>query len=556
MRADIDVTSPPVGASAPVGAPWLTERARATRRSWLPGAPDWFELLLLAAFAAVSLWVIGLDVWQVVANGRVWTGTDGFYIVDQMQYLAWIQSAAAHHGLVSNLFVLHPTAADYFQPAITISGALAALGVAPWVSLLLWKPIAVVAAFYGVRTYAHRSLEGTWPRRVAVLLGLFFGSLTVIYGSWGVLGDLFPAFLSWGYTFGLLAVAVMLFGLVAYARARAEPEGPARLGLLAPGLLGAFASLLHPWQGELLILIVIGAEFVSWPLERQRPRLALPLITVIATGAPLLYYEVLGRADLSWKLARVASKHTFALSTIVLAILPLVILAALAYRDRPRTFIAVVSRVWPVCALVIYVLSGSDVSATPLHAFEGITVPLSILAIQGVQRVGFMRLPGSRVVAAVAVAAATIPATVSELSLAKTIVAPSPGNANFITHSEQQALRYLAKDKRPGGVLTRFYLGSLVPAYTGRRTFVGDCLWSQPDCTPRSQITEMVFDGTLPANVARWFVQRIGAPFVLTDCDTRPDMDEVLAPLAESVHHFGCASVYTLRTGSQPFRTA
>lgn len=550
MRAEIDVTS------APVGAPWVAQPVRATRRPWLLGSFDWFELLVLAAFAAVSMWVLGLDVWQVLAHGRVWTGTDGFYLVDQMQYLAWIQSAA-HHGLVSNLFVLHPTAADYFQPAITISGGLSALGVPPWLSLLLWKPIAVVAAFYGVRAYAHRSLEGTWARRVALLFGLFFGSATIIYGSVGVLGDLFPAFLSWGYAFGLLAIAVLLLALVAYCRARAGDGPMSRLALWAPGLLGAFASLLHPWQGEMLILLVLGAELTAWRLDRRRPsKLALPLITVIATGAPLLYYEVLGRADPSWKLAREASKHGFSLWTILLAILPLLLPAILAYRIRPRSFLDVVSRVWPAAALIIYVLSASDVSATPLHAFEGITVPLSILAIQGLRGVGFTRLRGSHVVVAGAVAAATIPATVKELSLAKSTVAPSPGNANFITRSERQALRYLAKNKQPGGVLTRFYLGSVVPAYTGRRTYVGDCLWSEPDCIPRSQISEIVFDGALPRDVARWFVQRIGARFVLTDCTTRPDMGAVLSPMTESVHHFGCAAVYTLRAGGQPSSTA
>ena len=72
-------------------------------------------------FAAISVWVLGLDLWQVVVNGRVWTGTDGVYIVDQMQYLAWIRDAS-HHVLSSNLFVLRPTSADYFQPAIVISG--------------------------------------------------------------------------------------------------------------------------------------------------------------------------------------------------------------------------------------------------------------------------------------------------------------------------------------------------------------------------------------------------------------------------------------------------
>src|SRR5438132_6239297 len=69
---------------------------------------DGAEWLVLGVFAAVSLWVLALDLWQVVVNGRAWTGTDGVYIVDQLQYLAWIKSAS-HHLLVSNMFVLRHT---------------------------------------------------------------------------------------------------------------------------------------------------------------------------------------------------------------------------------------------------------------------------------------------------------------------------------------------------------------------------------------------------------------------------------------------------------------
>jgi hypothetical protein len=517
---------------------------------------DWFDLLVLLAFAAVSAWVLALDLWQVVAHGQTWTGTDGFYIVDQMQYLAWIREAA-HHLLASNLFVLRPTPVDYFQPAVVISGGLVALGVAPWLALLLWKPVAVIVAFYGVREYTRRSVSGTWARRAALALGVFFGSFTVIYGSAGVIGDLFPAFLSWGYTFGLLAMGVMLFALLAYDRARTRSQ-LGRLGrwsALTPGLLGALAGLLHPWQGELLIVIVLGSELSAWLGARRSPRgLALPAITLVATALPLLYYEILGRTDLSWQLARVASKHAFSLLTILLAITPLLVPALLAYRGRPRSFLGVMTRVWPVSAVIIYLLSGTAASATPLHAFEGISLPLAVLAIEGVRRARFARLPAHRVIGALAVAALTIPGIVYELQSAKSAVALSPGNPNFITADERAALRYLERDPQPGGVLTRFYLGTVVPAETGRRTYVGDCLWSQPDCTPRSQITEIVFDGALPEDAARWFVERIPARFVLADCQTRPDMAAVLAPLTESVHHFGCAAVYTLRVTGSPGR--
>ena len=128
---------------------------------------DRFELWVLFAFAAISMWVVALDVWRVVFDGSVWTGTDGVYIVDQMQYLAWIKDAS-HHVLASNLFVLRDTPADYFNPAVIVSGGLTALGMAPWLSLLLWKPVAVIAFFFAVRAFAWRLLTGLWPRRAAL----------------------------------------------------------------------------------------------------------------------------------------------------------------------------------------------------------------------------------------------------------------------------------------------------------------------------------------------------------------------------------------------------
>jgi hypothetical protein len=502
---------------------------------------DRFDIAVLASFSAVSIWVLVLDLWQVVAHGRVWTGTDGFYLVDQMQYLAWIRDAS-HHLLASNLFVLHSTPADYFQPAVAISGLLSGLGMPPWLSLLLWKPVAVGAAFYAVRVYARRNLTGLWQRRAALVLGLFFGSFSVIYGSFGVVGDLFPGFLSWGYTFGLLAVAAMLGALLVYDRSRRR-DGMA----WAPALLGALAGSLHPWQGELLILVVLGAELVGWRTSRRFPRRwSVPLLTVVATGVPLLYYAILGRADLSWGLAREASKHSFSMWTIVLALAPLALPAALAYRKRATSFLAVATRVWPIAAVAVYTVSATGVSATPLHAFEGVTIPLAVLAVQGVQG---LRLPRSlsarrRLLGVVAVALATVPATAYELIAATTLVAPSAGNANFITGDERHALRYLAHNRQSGGVIARFYLGAIVPAETGRRTYVGHCLWSEPDCSPHAELAQQLIEGSLSPSVARSVVQQSGARFVLSDCGTQADLSSALGPALRSVHRFGCASVY------------
>jgi hypothetical protein len=544
MRAQLEPAGVPRNA-APIPRPAAAHRDSGRRL-------DWFEATALLVFAALSLWILGLDLWQVIAHGRVWTGTDGVYIVDQMQYLAWIR-AASHHVLASNLFVLRGTPADYFQPGIAISGGLVAAGVAPWLALLLWKPVAVVVSFFGVREVVRRSIPERGSRRAALVLALFFGSFSVIYGSPGVVGDLFLGFLSWGYTFGLLALGTMLLALLAYERARSAP-GPTRVrSLVLPGLLGALSSLLHPWQGELLVLIVLATEVLMWRRNRSAPhKVALLAVTVAATGLPLLYYFLLGDVDQSWHLARIASKHAFPGLTIALAVAPLAVIALAAYRERARSFMDLALRAWPIAAVLIYVVSASNVSATPLHAFEGITVPLAILAVQGANRLRIARVAYAPVWGAAAVALVTVPAAAYELHESSKLVVPSSGNPNFIARDEHRALQYLAWSKQPGGVLTRFYLGTVVPAMTGRRTFVGDCLWSQPGCDGRAVIAQKVFDGTLPDDLSLQFVETTGARFVLADCQTTYDVETVLKPITQSVQRFGCATVYELTAPASP----
>jgi hypothetical protein len=509
---------------------------------------DAFEAALLILFGLLSVWVLGLNLWQVIAHGRLWTGTDGLYLVDQLQYLAWVQSAS-HHLLIANLFVLRPTPADYFQPAIAISGGLSALGVAPWLALLLWKPVAVVSFFFAVRAFVYRSLEGLWVRRAALTLALFFGSFTVVSGSFSVLGDLWPAFLSWGYVFGLLALAAIVVAVLRYDTARRNGHV-----VWLPGVLGACATLMHPWQGELLVMLIIGGELLAGSLRHlDRRRIGLAALTVGLTVLPLVYYAVLGRADLSWRLARDASKHAYPLWSLLLAILPLLIPALLAYRRRATTFLGATTQAWPGAVLILYFISASALGATPLHAFQGISIPLAVLAVQGVQSVrAFERLPHRGLIVAAAIAAVTIPNAAFELKNAADTVAPQPANATFIPRGERDALAYLAKDKQPGGVLSRAHLGALVPARTGRRTFVGDCLWSQPHCDTRLYAVKRLFTGTMTPAAARTFVRQSGAAFVLADCQTPSDIPKLLGSMVIATKRFGCASVYQLDAPSPP----
>jgi hypothetical protein len=309
-----------------------------------------------------------------------------------------------------------------------------------------------------------------------------------------------------------------------------------------------------------MILIVIGAELLRWrELRRWRShrrtqwrRVALPVLTVALTGLPLIYYVLLGHLDLSWSLARVASSHTFSFWSIALGVAPLAIFAALGYRGRPDDFFELALRVWAPAALVIYVLSATGLSSAPVHAFNGITLPLAMLAVKGVNRTGLRRLPRGRLVAGVAILLGTVPANAYALAIAHTYVAPTPGNANFITRDERNALTYLAHDPVPGGVLTQFYLGEVVPARTGRHTFVGDCLWSEPNCMPRSLTADSLFDGSLSKSAARRFVRQTGARFLLASCHPHANLERKLGPLIVSVRRFGCAAVFELQPPGEP----
>lgn len=517
-------------------------RAALARRPGRRWQLNGFESCVLVAFALVSVWVLSLDLWQVVAHGRVWTGSDSIYGVDQFQYEAWIRDAS-HHFLVSNLFVLRPTPADYFQPAIAISGALTALGLAPALSLQIWKPIAVLALFFGVRGYVRRSLDGVWAQRAALVLALFFGSFTIVFGSVGAIGDLFPGFLAWGYPFALLGLAAMVAGLLSYDRSRADG-----VVSVTPGALGIMASLLHPWNGALLIAVVIGAELLS-RRSLKLEALGAPMLTVGLTALPLAYYLLLGRVDLSWRLAKVASKHSYSLWAIALELAPLLLPALLMYRARPRTFLRAATMVWPAAALALFWVSSTRFATTPVHAVQGITIPLSVLAVDGLRGAGFRRLPHPAVWGAVLVAVFTIPATAWEMNAARRAVVPQVGDDNFITRDEHRALRFLARDPAPGAVISRQYLGQLVPEATGRHTYVGDCLWSQPRCSHRLDTVRKLFAGQLDPDVVRRLVVYHHVRFLLADCSQTVGLDQVFRGLVAAVHRFGCATVYDVDPG-------
>ena len=291
-----------------------------------------------------------------------------------------------------------------------------------------------------------------------------------------------------------------------------------------------------------LLWLRIGAGRGVWAGRH----IGLPAVTVIATILPLLYYLVLAHADPQWGMAKQQSKHTYPLAEIALALAPLLAASALAYRSRPQTFLQAATRAWPPVTLVVFLVSQTGLSATPLHAFAGITIPLSVLTVQGLQALGWRRIPGRRALAVLLMAAVTIPTTIDELTGALPYIAPAAANANFIDPHEQHALAYLAADPQPGGVLTRSYLALITPAQTGRHTYLGSCQWSQPNCPGRQALAHRVLETPgIPPPAIRADVLGTGARFVLASNCTLPgkNLDTILAPITLSTHHFGCATL-------------
>ncbi len=518
---------------------------------------DPFELGVLALLAALSMWDVASDLVIAHAHALIWTRTDGFFPVDQLQYLSWIRSSS-QHWLIGDLFVLRPTPADYLQPAILLSGLLVRAGVATWLALMLWKPVAVLVIVLAAVALSRRCFERAFDRRAALVLAVFYASLSDVNHSLGVIGDMMSMWQSWGYPFGLIAAALITFGLIRYADARDRGELT-----VVPGLLGALAAALHPWQGELMFGIVVIAELCRAAETRRRRgsgerraadrTLALAALTLTLVALPLLYYYGLGHLDAVWRMGQQRARHSFSTSATLLAAAPLLAVALLGYRGRPQDTLELLLRAWLPTAALIWVFSQSALGATPLHAVGGLPLPLAVLAVRGVHRAGLDRLPGGRLLACLAVAVVTIPATAYCMGYAHTFLKPASDNANFVTRSESRALSYLSAAGRHGGVLAAFRLGQLVPGVTGHSTYVGDCLWSEPRCDARKRAMEALLQGRTAPSAAQRFVRSTGAGWVLGGCGARrAAIDRELGRLWVDEVPLGCATVWQLRSRSGP----
>lgn len=537
------------GVSAVAGAPpSRTSRLDAALRR---AGIDRFELGVLVALAGLSLVVLA----ALLTKGRAITGADGVLASDQLQYFAWIREAS-ESGLIGNKYDFEPDRHTFLHPGFLISGAVHAVtGLSVPLSFQLWKPVTVLLMFAAALVYVRRLLPVGAQRRVALLLVLFAvmpASAFVAWTGWGgklrqfsfdfISGEMWSGQYLWGYLMTGIAVFLMPLVLLGVERWRGGRR-PRTLALSAVGAL--LVSWLQPWQGGTLALIVVGVEALRWWRAGERP--ALGALTVPAAVAiPAVYYFVLSKADPAWEIAA-ESNAAGSMATwswpwwaVILTVAPLAIPAALAYRLPVRDWQDWAVRLWPFAALIVYL---QPTGTFPYHSFQGLAIPLSILAVQGLVSV-WPRPRPALVVAALALM--IVPGTIHKLEVAVDSV-QAAGDPYFVFPGEQRAMDALESDPRPGGVLAPPYAGHMLPYKTGREVYVGALSWT-PQWIERVRDTARLFESGMGVKEGRRLVRDSGARFVFVDC--RPGLRELeptLRPLLEQVRRFDCATVFVLR---------
>jgi hypothetical protein len=307
-------------------------------------------LVILAVWSLLPLAILFVhgsgSALSVGAGGRFFTGADFPDVPDQLQYLAWIRDAG-NHILISNRFDLRSDPHLFLHPAFLLSGLAWKLGASLQLAYLAWRPIWVVLLLLGFAAYVRRLVEpGAGARGAALVLALFMLTITTtLFDGLGLGGtslrfgvavmglEVFPGDYVLGP--GAAAVALMplfLLGLeciVDPSRRRSERSTASYVALTS--IAGLAVSWFHPWQGLTLLVLVFAVTI--W--ARLWGRVRVLAIPVLATLAPLVYYEVLSRTHSAWRTVSASNNFPHFGDWFFLAMIPLLVLAA-PFVDLPR----------------------------------------------------------------------------------------------------------------------------------------------------------------------------------------------------------------------------
>jgi hypothetical protein len=450
----------------------------------------------------------------------------GYVPGDQLRYLGWIREAGLH------LLIADPYRAgaphDYLQPMFLISGLLWRAGLSIQAAYLIWTPVALGVLVWGYARYAGRFLRGG-ERAAALALGLLFLSPLVPLFDYGGIVDSNGAYYlinvgshgvaywqAWGYLPDVIALGLMALILADLDTLLSASALSRRVIWTAAG--GLVVAWLHPWGG--IELAAIAAALVA--VRRLPPGSTAIAIVGLATSLPLIYYAILAGTDPAWSLSQLqGAGNEPLLWPLVFTYGPLLLPALLVARI-PRTPREQVLVLWPVAALLLYLVLGED-ARTP--ALEGVSLPLAILAVRG-----WRRLHAARWVSVAALFLAMVPgAFYSAHTFRDTYhdrevpFALAPGEQSAVDSLEHTA----------GNVLATPYLAPALPALAGvldGRSIAG---------------ANAFFAGQLDQAQIRRLIAAQRIRFVISDClPGRADLSTALGPLGFRTERYGCARIY------------
>jgi hypothetical protein len=496
----------------------------------------------IAAAAAALAWSCAPLAWLLAVElpaGGVWTGAEGAIPADEHQYLMWI-AQARDRVFAGNGYAPPGSDAVLLHPLFTPSGLLAALGVDVRLAYVLWKPVAVAVLVVGAVAWAARFFgERRGALAVAVLAALLLWTPAELLDLGGRVGDevrgiAFPVLAAgalWGATPTAISVGLMPLVLLGVERIVATPRPPPPL-VAVTAAAAAVCAWLHPWQGEVLVLVLAG--LVAWDRGGRRWLRAAPVAAALV--APIAYFGLLSVADADWARARdAAAAPAFSAAAVALALAPLAVVAALGLPRRPQAPAERALWLWPPAVLAVHwVLAPS----APYHAFEGLSLPLAVLLVRGWRHVPLSAAVGAAAVVALAAAGVV---TVAR-SWKGTLDAPT--SAHVLVADDARAVAYLRDAPRDGGVLAPLRVASALPALTGRVPWLGHFTWT-PAFHERAAANEVLFAGALREDRVRHVVRASGAQTVFADCRSAP-LEVALRPLRPRVVRFGCAAVFEL----------
>ena len=513
------------------------------------------ELLLSGAFVLLGCAVLA----GLLASGHILTGGENQVAADQLQYLSWIVSSSSN-WTIGNLWTIPgQNGSSFVQPGFLVSGLLARAGLSPIVSFQIWKPFALLAVTAGFVLYVRRLVQGGGPRTVALALA-FFGLTPVgAVAGWGQLaggwraqlefaaGELFAGGWIWGYMMTAIAVALIPLGLLACERALSQERW--QRWTLIGSVCALFCSWLQPWQGAELAGAVILCAFVAPGRPSFRTLGRRHGAVVIAAFAPLVYYRWLAGSDPAWQLAADANNSIKLWSVWVwVAAFSPFLLAVPAWLSRPTDWQETALRLVPALMVAEYFAIAVTKSGTfPFHAVQGMGLFMAILTVwSGLKFRSAVWWGAHKWVVASIVFLLCVPGTLHRINLMRLEVHRS-AQPYFLTEGENAALTQLAHNAPPGGVLAPIKFALSVPGRTGRAVWVGQISWT-PNFRERVAVAEAFFKGKLRGSLARDFVTKTKASFLLSDCGHRTDLTPILGrELIEREQRFGCATLYTVR---------